>query len=280
MNKLEKLLYRKESTEKLMGIWNKGMQMYSEYLAACKEVANDESRSVLERATAKKDIHEAEIPYKHYITSWKLAEREYFNHIIPEIEKVASKEEQMSIEFADAKKLMEDLVHIELFGSHSKMPDNVELLEVNKDLEIHIALLKEMIESTSDLMNSTKDKHLKAKCGLDLFKLNLQLASNHKRLSERNEYYYKSFKPKYDLEMIEADKYLEASLERAREIIKLGVDIKLGFLLEEYEKNKGDREKVWLFYTALKLRLERIGKEMKKNKKQFKGKMHLAEPIA
>ena len=86
--------------------------------------------------------------------------------------------------------------------------------------------------------------------------------SNSKRLSERNDYYYNVFKPKFDKEMIEADKYLPLLLERAKELVKLNVDIKLNFLLDEYEKNKSDREKVWLFYTALKSRLKRIAKEM------------------
>ena len=109
MTKLEKLLYRKASTEKLMGIWNKGIKIYSDYVFELKAVANDKSKSKLERAEAKKNIHESDIPLKHYITSWKLAEREYFNYIIPEIEKTATEEEQKNIEFEDSKKLMEDL---------------------------------------------------------------------------------------------------------------------------------------------------------------------------
>jgi hypothetical protein len=279
MNKLEKLLYRKESTEKLMSIWNTGIKMYSQYIEACKVVSNDESNTEIERASAIVDIHEAEIPLKHYITSWKLAEREYFSYIIPEIEKLATEEEQDSIEFKDAKVLVSELAEIEIFGSHSKMPENIELIEVNKDIEIHIDLLKNMIESSSELMNKTEDKYLHAKLGLDIFKFNLQLVSNRKRLTERQDYYYNHFKPKYDLDMIEADKNLESLLERAKEIIKLGIDIKLKFLLDEYEKNKEDREKVWLFYTALKSRLNKIGVEMMKNKSQFKDNMHLAEPI-
>lgn len=279
MNKLEKLLYRKESTIALMGIWSKGIKMYSEYIKSCKEIIDDKSKSAFEIAEAKKNIHEAEIPYKHYITSFKLADREYNHHIIPEIEKIASKEEQMSIEFQDSEKMVKELAHIEIFGSHSKQPDNVELIEVSKDIEVHILLLKELIETSNELAIKTKDKHLAAKLNLDIFKLNLQLITNHKRLSERNDYYYNVFKPKFDLEMIEADKYLPALLERAKELIRLGVDIKLNFLLEEYEKNKEDREKVWLFYTALKARLKKIAKEMRKNKSQFKGKMHLAKDI-
>ena len=142
MNKLEKLLYRKESTEKLMSIWNTGIKMYSQYIEACKVVSKDESKTDIEKASAMMNIHEAEIPLKHYITSWKLAEREYFGYIIPEIEKVATEEEQDSIEFKDAKELVSELAEIEIFGSHSKMPENVELIEVNKDIEIHIDLLK------------------------------------------------------------------------------------------------------------------------------------------
>jgi hypothetical protein len=280
MNKLEKLLYRKESTIKLMGIWSKGIEIYAAYIAACKVLSEDKSKTELERAEAMKDIHEAEVPYKHYITSWKLAEREHENYILPEIEKIASKEEQMGIEFADTKKLASELAHIEVFGSHSKKPDNVELIEVNKDLEVHIGLLKTLIESShKEASKLKKDSHLKAKLNLEVFKLNLQLISNHKRLKEREDYYYNTFKPRFDKEMEEADKNLEPMLERARELIKLNIDIKLNFLLVEYEKNKEDREKVWLFYTALKARLKRIGKEMRKNKGQFKGKMHLSKDI-
>jgi hypothetical protein len=279
MNKLEKLLYRKESTTKLMGIWSKGIEMYSQYIAACKEVVNDPKRTPLEIATAKKDIHEAEIPYKHYITSFKLAEREYNHHIIPEIEKVASKKERESIEFADTEKLAKELAHIEIFGSHSKKPDNVELIEVSKDIEVYIDLLKELIEGGAQFAGNTTDKYLRAKLNLDIFKWNLQLMSNKKRLEERNDYYYNYFKPKFDKEMIEADEYLPKLLDRAKEIVKLNVDIKLNFLLDEYEKNKNDREKVWLFYTALKSRLKKISKEMRRNKGAFKGKMHLAKEI-
>jgi hypothetical protein len=279
MNKLEKLLYRKESTIKLMGIWSKGIEIYAAYIAACKVLSEDKSKTELERAEAMKDIHEAEVPYKHYITSWKLAEREHDHHILPEIEKIATKEEQMGIEFDDTKKLAAELAHIEIFGTHSKKPDNVELIEVNQDLEVHIKLLKKLIEESHALSCSTKDSFLAAKMNLQVFKLNLQLISNSKRLSERKHYYNNTFKPRFDKEMEEADKNLELMLERAREIVKLNIDIKLNFLLVEYEKNKGDREKVWLFYTALKARLNRVAKEMRRNKGQFKGKMHLAKEI-
>ena len=282
-SKLTNLLYRKSMTYKLMGIWSKGIKMYSDYVNECKkvidkDVLNNDSEKFLE-LTLEKSIHEAEIPMRHYITSFKLAKTEYENYIIPEIEKLVTEEEKKSIEFEDAETLAETLADIEIYGSHSKQPDNVELIQVNEDLKEHIALLKNLIEQTFNQIKNTNDSYLLSKLNLDLFHFNLKLITNTKRLKEREDYYYNSFKPVYDKDMVEADKYLEPMLDRARDIIKLGIDIKLGFLLQEYEKNKADKEKVWLFYTALKSRLKKIGKEMRKNKGQFKGKMHLARDI-
>ena len=281
--KLQSLLYRKSMTFKLMGIWSKGIKMYSQYVDECKkvidkDVLNDESQKFL-ALTLEKSIHEAEMPMKHYITSFKQAKTEYENYIIPEIEKLVSEEEKKSIEFEDAEKLADELSNIEIYGSHSKQPDNVELIQVNEDIKHHIKLLKKLIEETNEQIKATNDSYLLSKLNLDLFQHNMHLITNIKRLKEREDYYYNSFKPVYDKDMKEADKYLELMLDRARDIIKLGVDIKLGFLLQEYEKNKHDKEKVWLFYTALKSRLKKIAKEMRKNKGQFKGKMHLAKDI-
>tara|TARA_R110001606_G_scaffold391355_1_gene559357 strand:+ start:2550 stop:3407 length:858 start_codon:yes stop_codon:yes gene_type:complete len=282
-NKLQNLLYRKEMTFKLMGIWSKGIRMYSDYIYECKKrldkLDKESSSDQLLLLETQKNIHEADIPLKHYITSFKQARTEYDNYIIPEIEKSTSKEEKETIEFKDSQKIADEMSNIEIYGSHSKQPDNVELINVNEDIKQHISLLENMIKEIVDKLPSTTDSYLLAKYKLDLFQYNLKLITNTKRLKEREDYYYNSFKPVYDSDMIEAAEYLAPMLERAKDIIKLGVDVKLGFLLEEYEKNKGDKEKVWLFYTALKSRLRKITKEMRRNKGKFKGKMHLSKDI-
>lgn len=279
MDKLEKLLYRKESTIRLMNIWSKGIKMYSEYIKECNVILKNKKSSKLQKIQCEKDIHESEIPLKHYITSFKQAKMEYENYIIPEIEKLVSEDEKDKIEFKDAEKIAKELAHIEIFGSHSKQPDNVELIKVNQDIEKHINLLENLLHSLQEKINSAESDYEKAKLNLEMFQTNLKIVTNQKRLQERLDYYVNHFKPVYDADMKEAEKYLELYLERARDIIKLGVDIKLGFLLQEYEKNKEDQEKVWLFYTALKSRIKKISKEMRRNKSQFKGKMHLAKDI-
>jgi len=281
MNKLEKLLFRKASIGNLLDIWAKGIKIYTEYKDTCTAVIEDEERTELERAEAKMNLHECEIPLKHYITSFKLTKRELENHVIPEIEQIASDEEKESIEFQDLEKKYSELAFNEMFTEHSKLPDNVELIKINEDIKEHISLLEQLITKGEEKILESEDEYEIAKLKLDIFKYNLQVITNKKRLYEREDYYVNYFKPKYDKDMEEADMYLELLLERAKEITKLGgsIDFKLGFMLQEYEKNKDDREKVWLFYTALKSRLKKVGKEMRRNKSQFKGHMHLSKDI-
>lgn len=279
MTKLEKLLYRKESCVNLMNIWSKGIETYAKYIKACRDVVKSEDSSELDKIEAEKNIHEAEIPYKHYITSFKLAHREHDYYILPEIEKCTTEEERKGIEFEDTSKMAKELAYIEFFGEYSKQPENVELIGVSKDIQENIELIEKSTSIYSDVAKKSDSEYLKAKLELEVFKMNLQLITLKKRLAERNDYYYNVFKPKYDAEMVEAEEYLPKMLKRAVEIVKLGIDPKLSFMLAEYEKNKEDKEKVWLFYTALKSRLKKIGKEMRKNSNKFKGKMHLAQDI-
>ena len=63
-----------------------------------------------------------------------------------------------------------------------------------------------------------------------------------------------------------------------KKIINLGIDPSLQFLLIEYEKHKEEKDKLWLFYMALKKRLLEIQNYISENKKQFKLKdLQLAE---
>lgn len=278
-SKLKKALYRKSSAEKGMAVWSKGITIYSDFIDSCKKVTRDLSIDEAVRNEARVKMHEAQIPLNHYITSFKLAQREIEHYILPEIENLTTEEEREGLAFKDLEKEYEAIAKNEYFVNLEKQPDNVELEGVNKSLAEHIELLEYLIKSAPDRIAAEKDEYEKGKLKIDLFKYNLQLETNKKRLKERLDYYNNQFKPRYDAEMKEAEQYLDKLIERANELVRLQVDIKLPFLLQEYEKNKEDEEKKWLFYTALKTRINNISKEMRKNKHMFKGKMHLAKPI-
>lgn len=278
-SKLKKALYRKASAEKGMAVWSKGIKIYSDFIDTCKDVTRDLSIDEATRNEARVKMHEAQVPLNHYITSFKLAQREIEHYILPEIENLTTEEEREGLAFKDLQKEYEDISNNEYFTKLEKQPDNVELEGVNKSLNEHIELLETMIEGCKERADKSKDTYEKAKINLDMFKYTLQLQTNKKRLKERLDYYNNQFKPRYEAEMKEAEQYLDLLIERANELVRLQVDIKLPFLLQEYEKNKEDEEKKWLFYTALKSRINNISKEMRKNKHLFKGKMHLAKPI-
>lgn len=277
MNKLEKLLYRKSSIENRMNIWSKGIKIYSNYIDNNNKLLKDGSD--WEKIESEINIHEKEPIIKHYITSWKLCKRELEEYIIPEIEKIVPEDEKKEIQFSDLEKEMKELSEYDLFGSHNKKPDNVELIEINEDIKKHMTLLKNIIEESVKKSIKSNDTYEIAKLELDVFKANLHLISNHKRLVDREEYYMVQFKPQYDKDYKEGVKYIDAYLKRAEELSKIGVDIKLGFLLQEYEKNKHDDEKFVLAYTTIKTRVDQIRKEMRRNKGAFKGKMKLAKDI-
>ena len=86
-----------------------------------------------------------------------------------------------------------------------------------------------------------------------------------KRLNERKEYYVDTFLPKYKIELAEAKSRLKKYLEMAEEVVKLNIDYRMKFLLDEYDKHKKEEENLWLFYTALKTRLKNIQEELLKS---------------
>jgi len=280
LTELEKLLYRKNSAENLLTIWEKGIQMYSNFINECDKVISNKKRySKMERALAEKEKHEAEIPLRHYSASWKLTKREVKHHIIPSIEKIATDEEKKNIQFDDLEAKMKELSENSFFASTEKKPDNVELIEVNKLTNEYLKNLKELSKSLQDKIKEENDPYTDAKLKKELFDTNLHIVTLEKRLEERLDYYNNQFLPKYEKDMKDAERRLPEMLDRAKEIIDLGVDPKMMFLIGEYEKNKHDKEKTWMFYTALDKRLNNISKEVMRNQDKFKDNLHLATVI-
>ena len=83
----------------------------------------------------------------------------------------------------------------------------------------------------------------------------------------------------FNEELKEAKEKIESYYNRGLEMQKSGVDPALGFLLEKYEEKKSDDESLWLFYTALRNRINSIIKELKTNHSNNKKLVHLTRPI-
>ena len=138
-------------------------------------------------------------------------------------------------------------------------------------------MIDKLIMAIEKKLKSKLSLYEKAKLEKELYDNQVHIITLTKRLTQREKYYYKDFKPRFDKELKEAKLNLESMLNLANQMVDLKIDPKLIFLLDEYENHKNDDEKLWLFYTALKARLKRITKYMRKNKSLFKGNMSLAK---
>ena len=99
LTELEKLLYRKKSCEKLMSIWHTGIKAYSVFLDEQKKIIDNESKSKIEKSTARVIIYDNELKLNNFITQYKLTKRELVHYLLPKIEEIATEEEKEKISF-------------------------------------------------------------------------------------------------------------------------------------------------------------------------------------
>jgi hypothetical protein len=259
-NKLEKLLYRKNVLEYTLRQYEKGAQVYSEYCELLKSKIKDKDDS-FENIKYKKELIDNKIHAANYITSYKNSLAEYKDYLIPEIEQEKTKNDN-EIEFLDFEKNTKDLAEYELFGKTTPKAPNVEIPNIIKDIEDHIELLTELKHSIYKKLKTTKDDYEIANLKIQMYNTINHEKTLRKRLNERNEYYFETFLPKYEVELEQAKNVLPLYIDIAKEIIDLGIDHRLTMLLSEYEKHKEEEENLWLFFTALKTRLKNIKEEL------------------
>lgn len=271
MNKLEKLLHRKAFIEAQMPILQKAITVYSQFWSETKtEIELKENK--FEKLKLEKELFEAEIVLKNNISMFKEAQREYQDYLLPTISQIEPEFKEQAFDF---KKRAEEYAEIEVYGEVDKAPDNVEHIEMIDSFKSQEKLLENLITEITEKIKTVAG-YDKAVLEKQLFDYNLNLINVCKRRKDREEYYYNVFYPRYQEDMKDIDIKLPKLLEEAQEIVRMGIDFKLNFMIQEWEKHKHDKEKVWLFYTALDARLKSIKKEMRKNKASFKGKMKVA----
>lgn len=271
MNKLEKLLHRKSFIESQQPILSKAISIYSNFWSETK-LQIDKTENSFEKFKLQKELFEAEITLKNNIALFKEIQREYTEHILPTISQLEPEYKEQAYDFKEKAK---EYGEIEIYGKVEKEPDNVEHVEMIESFKSQEKLLENLITEISEKLK-TAAGYDKAILEKQLFDYNLNLINISKRRKDREEYYYNVFFPRFQEDMKDIDTKLPKLLEQANEIVKMGIDFKLNFMVQEWEKHKHDKEKVWIFYTALEARLKSIKKEMRKHKGDFKGKMKVA----
>lgn len=273
--KIEKLFYRKEVLEYTLKQYEKGSQIYIEYCESIKhKLKNKDFDSDYEKLKLETELIESELIAKNNITNYKNQLMEYKEILIPEFERekdnLKKELEKDEIDFIDYEQNSKDLAEYDLFGKTTPTPPNVELPKIISDIEKYIEILENYKTECSKELKLNSKGYNGAKLRKEMYDTILHITTLRKRLSERKEYYIDTFLPQYNKDLLEAERNLDKYIIIAKEIIKLNIDVKLKFLLDEYDKHKNDKETLWLFYTALKTRLSNIKSELNKSLKKPK----------
>lgn len=269
--KLQGLLYKKRILENQLKTARVGADTSCAYLKAI----DDKLKQLPEKSFDWLKLNYERIQVQHaasdYIADFKEFQKNYEGGLIMEIQQTTDREQFNQIEFHYIKEQADKLAEYELFGKVDVKPANVELAEVNKEIQNYIDILTNLCMEAQVILENDKSLTAfdKAKMEKDLFEWYLHLQTQQKRLNKRLDYYNNQFLPIYNADMEECSKNLDRYLEILNKLVELRIDPQLGFMLDEYEKHKEDEEQLWLFYTALRIRLQSIGKHIGRNKKKF-----------
>jgi len=277
--KLKNLLYKKEMLEYTMDKFAKATTIHSNLCDAIKGKLKDEKISEYDKLKLEIELNETTWKARSYATSYKLNQRDYQHNLIPSIERIVTEEEKKSIEFVNYKKQSEELAQHEIYGKAVKLPEPKEHILVIEDIKKELENLQGIINSAIKKQAKEKDEYLRCKLEKEIFDTQQHIISLTKRLRSREEYYYEQFLPRFNEELKEAKEKIEIYVKRGNQIISEGIDIQLKFVLEKYEDHKKDDEDLWLFYTALRNRVDSIISELKKEPIKYKDFQYLTESL-
>tara|TARA_R110001592_G_scaffold321960_1_gene600649 strand:- start:38 stop:874 length:837 start_codon:yes stop_codon:yes gene_type:complete len=268
-NKLEKLLYRKNTLEFSLKKYQQAITCYGELSKEIDKRLNKKIyKSNFEKYNLQVQKTKNDIELANYITSYKNSIREYNDTILIEVDKL--KKDTDKIEFKNYEESAKELSNYEMFGKTTLMSPNVELPKMINDIENHIDLLDKYEKSIKEKIKNISDNYELSKHKKELFEIQNHHLTLTKRLNERKEYYLETFLPKYEKELAEAKNNLKFYLKLAQEVVDKNIDPRMTSLLEQYDNHKDEEENLWLFYTALKSRLKSIKEELIKVKSDLK----------
>jgi hypothetical protein len=276
---LVSLLYRKQMLENIMETTSKQIVLNENLRNEIELKIKDKTLTAIEKCRLEVELDKQKWEVKNFVTTFKSNKREYEHYIKKRIEEIGkgivTKDE---VVFIESEKLAKDLVEYEIYGKTSHQADNIEFSEVIESEKKYLKILEKLLKENKKQCKVAKGYEL-AKLEKEQVDTEIHIKALTKRLNSRIEYYTEQFLPVYTKELAEAKERIDDYYKRGMEISKLGVDVQITFLLQKYEEHKSDEEKLWLYYTALRNRVDAIIKEIKTNHKNDKKLMVLTRPI-
>lgn len=279
--KLTKLLYRKAVLENNLEKFAQGLAVNSNLCDEIKKSLENDKLSNLDRARLEAEYDEVMWEARIFATNYKATQRDYQHNVLPIIDMETTEQEKKTIEFKDLTQQAKELAENEIFGKAVKEPANIEHVEMIESIKKYLLILK----NKSFEINSTLEKPKGLKM-LEVFNLRKELYDTdvhikclEKRLNNRIDYYENQFLPVYKVELAEAKEKIDSYYQRGMKIAEAGIDIQLQFVLEKYEEHKNSEERIWLYYIALKTRVDSLIEEIQGDKVKYKDLQHLTSPL-
>lgn len=273
------LLYRKEILENTIEKTSKAIVLHNDLIKEIELKLKDKSLEPLEKCRLSVELDKEKWEVKTFVTTLKSNTREYEHYLKKRIEEIGKKDlTKDEVNFSEFKDIAKKMADVELYGSTAQLPDNIEFKEIIKSEQKYIKTLEKLVKENKKQSKTAKGYEL-AKLEIERLDTEIHIQTLTKRLNSRIEYYTDQFLPTYTKELAEAKEKIDLFYKRGQEIAKLGVDVQISFLLQKYDEHKSDDEKLWLYYTALRNRVNAIIKEIKTNHKNDKKLMVLTRPI-
>jgi len=274
------LLVKKEVSENSMEKYARGCTIHSQLCDSIKEELLKKELTALSKSRLESELDKTQWEARIFATNYRSTNREYQFNLIPAIEKLASEKDKKTIKFIKYKDEADELAKHEIYGKAVKEPANIEHLEIITSIKKLLEILEKNIYGCKKEIEENKlGRYEIAKLNLELYNNEIHLITLTKRLRNRENYYYNQFLPVYVVELAEAKEKIDIYYERGCEIAEKGIDPQLPFLLQKYEEHKNNEERIWLYFTALKSRVNSLIDEINSDKIKYKEIINLARPI-
>lgn len=279
--KLTKLLYRKAVLENNLEKFAQGLAVNSNFCDEIKKSLENDNLSNLDRARLEAKYDEVMWEARIFATNYKATQRDYQHNVLPIIDMETTEEEKQSIEFKDLTQEAKELAENEIFGKAVKEPANIEHVEMIESIKKYLLILKNKFFEINSILEKPKELKMLEVFNLrkELYDTDVHIKCLEKRLSNRIDYYENQFLPVYTIELAEAKEKLDAYYQRGVKLSEAGIDIQLQFVLEKYEEHKNSEERIWLYYTALKARVDSLIEEILSDKVKYKDLQNLTSPV-
>lgn len=278
---LEAKLARKEVIETQLTDVMSGGGAYMALVEALKQNLKTMGAKTLLYTQRVVELRETEFKAEEFVNQYRNLRREYEYFLLPEVKEICTALDIKpdGIEFQDYEKLGKEFMQKRIYRETTTLPSNVEHTKMLNFYKRHIQLRKNLIIMMKKKIEDGCEGLEQAELRVGIFNEERHLETLERRYQKRLDYHNNTFLPIYNADMEECSIYLDKYLQRAKELANIDPTYRLKFLLQEHEANKTNDENLWLFYTALRSRIDEMISTFSETPEQFKDKLHLIQPI-